>query len=537
MKEKNKKIPTIIVSSIIVILGIIGVTLALTSGFSSNVVIDTANLGVEYTGNLTLPSTSLYPIEDSEIDTNTENVLTINFTVKGVQSNPTDIPIIYDIVLSDLDVPEELKSEYLKWQLKKNGTIISTGSFSKNFDTIKDGRLTLTEIQQDLPSYNSTADSYEFKLWISESCPGNDMSQCGPEQDQSDMLNKTLSGKIEAILYTKSKQALVRNPARTSDEMLEYLGLTVNQGTPDFSQSAETDEGVFAAQDDYGTSYYFRGNTVNNYVYFAGFYWRVIRINGNGSIRMIYDGTRLYAPYEISEDRQIGTSAFNNSDDEHDGYNAYIGYMYGQIDANTYEETHANINNSTIKTVVDNWYKTNIVDKGYSEEIEEDVIYCNDRSLTPFDDNIVLPGYTNSGIKDELTNYMAPERINNYQPTMKCPQLSQDGMSTTKATKGNKALAYPVGLITSDEVMYAGSGDQETINFSYYLYTGNYYWTMSPSEADGRDTALGHVTDSGILGLVGPIDNELGVRPVLSLKSSVKLSGTGFILDPWVVQS
>lgn len=218
MKEKTlkKNVPVIIISTIILILGIVGVTLALTNSMSSNVMIDTANLGVEYSGNLTLPSTNLFPIEDSEIDTNTENVLTVNFTVKGVESNPTDIPIIYDVILSDLNVPEELKSEYLKWQLKKNGTIISTGSFSKNFDTIKDGRLTLTEIQQDLPSYNSTADSYEFKLWISESCPGSDMSQCGPDKDQSNMLNKNLSGKIETVLYTKSKQALVRTPDTSS---------------------------------------------------------------------------------------------------------------------------------------------------------------------------------------------------------------------------------------------------------------------------------------------------------------------------------
>ena len=523
MKDKivKKNLPVIIVSTLVVILGIVGLTLALTNGFSSNVVIDTANLGVEYSGNLTLPSTNLFPIEDSEIDTNTENVLTVNFTVKGVQSNPTDIPIIYDVILSDLDVPEELKSEYLKWQLKKNGSIISSGSFSPKFDTIKDGRLTLTEIQQDLPSYNSTADSYEFKLWISESCPGSDMSQCGPEQDQSNMLNKTLSGKIEAILYTKSKQALVRTPTRDSEGMLEYLGLTVNEGTPNFSKTATTDEGIYSAPDDYGTSYYFRGAVTNNYVKFANKYWRIIRINGDGTIRMIYDGTSAHANGESSTDRQIGTSAFNfNSSD-----NAHVGYMYGQRGASNYNATHANTNNSTIKTAVDNWYKTNIQDAGYSDKVA-DVIYCNDRQIDP--------SSSGSGYGKSATDYGADYRlIDNKSPILMCKDQN-DRFTVDDTSKGNGALTYPVGLITADEVA-VGGGVNGYSNSSYYLYIGNYYWTMSPWSFSGSTSGEFGVYSNGNLYLhtVGGTD---GVRPVVSLKSDISVTGSGTQNDPFLVQ-
>ena len=121
--------------------------------------------------------------------------------------------------------------------------------------------------------------------------------------------------------------------------------------------SAESENSLLcSAPDNYGTSYYYRGNVQNNYVYFAGFYWRIVRINGDGSIRIIYDGTVAHKNGEASEDRIIGTSAFNEKCDD----NAYVGYMYGTPGSSTYEETHANINDSTIKKYVDSWYENNL---------------------------------------------------------------------------------------------------------------------------------------------------------------------------------
>ena len=175
--------------------------------------------------------------------------------------------------------------------------------------------------------------------------------------------------------------------SRTSSEMLEYLGLTVKEGTPNFEYNAIGDEGLYSAQDDYGTSYYFRGDVINNYVKFAGFYWRIIRINGDGSIRLIYDGTSAHVNGESSTDRQIGESVFNYTD----GDNAYVGYMMGidnecnsgscetSTQTTSYNQAHANIYDSIIKKTVDEWYKTNIQDTGYGDNVA-DVIYCNDRS-------------------------------------------------------------------------------------------------------------------------------------------------------------
>ncbi|CCY87984.1 unknown [Mycoplasma sp. CAG:956] len=102
--------------------------------------------------------------------------------------------------------------------------------------------------------------------------------------------------------------------------------------------------------DVYETSYYFRGNITNNYVKFGGFYWHILRINGDGSIRLVYDGTSAHDNNESSSDRIIGNSKYNSSAND----NTYVGYMYGSTGASSYDATHANTNDSTIKIYIDN---------------------------------------------------------------------------------------------------------------------------------------------------------------------------------------
>ncbi len=247
MAKKNN-FTVLVIEVIVVVLAIIGITFAINYLMDNiNINANTADLAVDYTGNLTLPSTSLFPISDSSVATNTENVMRVNFTVKGASSNPTNKDIIYDVILSDLSIDCQLKSPYLKWQLNKNGEKLSEGSFSPTFDTIKDGKLYLTEIQQDLPSNSSTADSYEFIMWLSESC--SDINNCTQEQDQSNMLNKTISGKIETILYTDSKKELVRepgdnpgcpNPPKLVDNMIPVMYDGTNWVKADTTSSTST---------------------------------------------------------------------------------------------------------------------------------------------------------------------------------------------------------------------------------------------------------------------------------------------------------
>ena len=292
--------------------------------------------------------------------------------------------------------------------------------------------------------------------------------------------------------------------------------------------------GIYESEDDLGTSYYFRGNIENNYVKFAGYYWRIIRINGDGSIRMIYDGTSAHANGESSTDRQIGESAFNTGQFD----NAYVGYMYGTPESSTYEETHANINDSTVKTVIDNWYKTNIEDTGYSSYVA-DAIYCNDREISLNDGY----GSTGNGTGTQRTSYGFMSRIEFLlfptfvNPSLKCSQ--NNDKFTVSSNLGNGDLIYPVGLITAEEANMAGIGFYGTENNKYYLYTGNVFLTMTPRDYASPYANIFKIGVSSFTDLNddSSSSNSNGVRPVISLKSDTLFTGNGTMESPFEIAS
>ena len=161
----------------------------------------------------------LKPILDKNVNKESNNVIYINFNVGGSSENNTN-QIIYDIALTDLDISCDLLSPYIKWKLIKNGNEISTGSLDYHFDTIKDKRLVLTNIQQDLVSYNkdkSTYDHYDFYMWISDSCQEENILECKQSESQTNLLGKNISGKIEVELYGGNKKILERTPEEKLD--------------------------------------------------------------------------------------------------------------------------------------------------------------------------------------------------------------------------------------------------------------------------------------------------------------------------------
>ena len=261
----------------------------------------------------------------------------------------------------------------------------------------------------------------------------------------------------------------------------------INSGTPDFSQPATTDEGVWTAEDNLGTSYYFRGAVTNNYVSFAGYYWRIIRINGDGSIRLIYDGTSTHTNGESSTDRQIGTSVYNTV------YNSsiYVGFTYGTT-------------SSTIKSMLDTWYQNNL--QSYDSKIVSNPGFCNDRSYR-----------SSSG----LLNFGSYDRIRVYQPSLKCSNESD-------------LYLVKIGLITAEEAMFGGASLTE--NIDYYLYSGSSYWSISPYNFVGLGNSIATVyaIHSTLQG-GGSLNNQYGVRPVINLSADVSFSGSGTMSDPYVV--
>ena len=283
----------------------------------------------------------------------------------------------------------------------------------------------------------------------------------------------------------------------------------------DFSTTiTETTTGVIyksldeSQYDNDGEVYYFAGNPQDNWVKFGGYYWRIIRINGNGSIRVIYQGTNADS---AGTGTQIQTSAFNPSNNN----NMYVGYMY------TSGNAHGLGTNSTVKEVLDKWYQNNLA--SYTDKIDEDAGFCGDRA--PF---------SGSGIGTTYTEYGAFNRLDtNKNPSFECTNDS-DLFTISGSGQGNKSLTYPIGLITADEVVFAG-GVNEVSNSGYYLYTGQDYWTMSPSFYNSYGYMF--VVDfDGLLNNLRYVNYTFGVRPVINLRADVTLTGSGTSTDPYVVE-
>ena len=260
-------------------------------------------------------------------------------------------------------------------------------------------------------------------------------------------------------------------------------------------------------------SYYYTGNP-DNWVSFAGFYWRIIRINGDGSIRMIYQGVADSptpdAGNMTGEGTQIGTGQFNSSDDN----NMYVGYMYQS------RQLHGLQTSSTIKGVLDSWYKNNIANKGYGEYVDGNSGFCGDRRVT-----------SGTGISTSTTYYQPGTRISNSSPSLTCQ--TEDIYTTSGSGTGNKALTQPIGLISADEAMFAGipwwANESNTNN---YLYTDNSYWTMSP---DHFSSSYAYMLLTGSSIGFSSTSYTAGVRPVINIRADVQITGSGTSIDPFIV--
>lgn len=237
------------------------------------------------------------------------------------------------------------------------------------------------------------------------------------------------------------------------------------------------------------TTYYFRGAVENNYVSFAGFTWRIVRINEDGSVRLI-----LQNP--------IGISKYNNNNSN----NKYVGYMY---DGNTVD--------SDIKKSVDLWYEENLKTK-YSKYLA-DAGFCNDRN----------------GSSAYYVASLATGRLNTGTPQFVCFDKVNDLFTLKGGNKGNKDLKYPIGLITADEVMYAGASVTGGTS-DFYLNNGSSSaWTMTPQYySDSKAYIFEFSSNMATTGYVGGEENK--ILPVINLKSTTQVvSGNGTKSRPYKI--
>ena len=465
-----------------------------------------------------------------------------------------------------------------------------------------------------LNQQGTTEVKYRLRLWVDESYnPQNDNGglvykvKVNVYGQTSDTVAQAEDTYCKDNGFTKlSDCMLVMNNHEASTDVAGAA--IVAKGTPNFAKIApnsdETD-GLYAADDDDGTSYYYRGAVRNNYVSFAGFMWRIIRRNGDGSIRLIYSGKNTsdtgtavtignsqynnkywdpaYVGYKYNEkfslhesNNETNYTWFTNTQkynfgtgysfdestkkftltgdikqltwkDNHDeivknnlysclntscnvvykvtGYSSETVMMVQPISysSDSYADAVTNTTNSSIKTTLDTWYKNNMT--AYTSYLA-DTTFCNDRSVTSGSGYLTTPT-TTYGAYGRLTLRRAP--------SLKCAQDSDKFTLTNESAK----LDYPVSLITADEASMAG-GVVGVANSNYYLYNGQYTWTLSPSlfRSNASNAYVWDVLPSGGLNAWNDVTYSFGARPVINLKADTQITkGDGTALNPYVVKS
>ena len=498
----QKKQTILVVASLLVV--ILSVTLAYFTaqiiGKGKDISVSSADLKIIFTdtdGN----------IEGNDITPGWSNSKT--FTVKN-ESNET---YKYNIVIKDL-VNTFVTNGYLQYKI----TSTNGGYNMTEFEDVPKSETGTDTIL----AYSASIDVGVTQTYTVEFIYKNDESV-----DQSEDMGKTLSGN----LYIEKGTEKPFNGG-TLVEAIKHYNPTIKTRTDFSSVFTETNTGTLykATESIAGNTskdvYYFAGDAKNNWVKFGGFYWRIIRTNHDGSIRLLYSGT---SPDTTSG--YIWTSAFNSP------YNdlMHVGYMYGT--SGSLENNRLNTNNSAIKTYIDNWYKNNLT--AYTKYLSNDAVYCNDRELAP--------GSTyNTG--NTSFSYATKGRLNtNKTPTYNCTNIKDAFSGSNSEAK----LTYPIGLMTADEIMRAGGRYDTNLPSPYAWYylnsaggsiTGSTTW-LSLSPDDSSDSLFGIpdvwiVSGSDLPGRLGSgfAFTKYGVRPAISLKScTLWTSGDGSPENPYEI--
>ena len=352
----------------------------------------------------------------------------------------------------------------------------------------------------------------------------------------------------------------VRGTLRKGTSLYDYISSLTNNGSDsgiDFSKvpSATNGDGiniVSSTVDSTYPVYYYRGAVTNNNIIFANFCWKIVRTTETGGVKLLYNGVPTNGTCNNTKTAtQLSKSSYFST-----AVNSpiYVGYMQGltAYNGNQYSDYKAhledtsvidssdtttetigtktfaiagrhaqNAKSSVVKIAIDTWYQTNIEGTSYADMLE-DTVWCNNRetsTLTYTLDNVISKKYS-------YFNFQNKERLaaSPFKPTLTCTR--DIDKFTVSSANGNGDLEYPIGLITADEVAFAGSGYNATSKT--YLYTGQYYWTMSPYYYNGGAYMFEYYASGTIRGVYAKnTSDSIGVRPAISLSNDVLITGTG----------
>ncbi len=515
IKKKQKRV--MIYAMIISLICVVGVSYAFfTAGMSSEtsttVRADAGTMKITYDGGKEINLAGIYPKDDVWS--------TKTITVTG--NNTTDAEMYYKLTLvvdsNTFKIDDPLQYELVSTNDSTNGEIIPN---------ISKTDITGTSIELGSGKFakaNNASHTYELKIYY-------------PKKSTSQNANQgaAFSAHVE---ITSAKAPAAPTVSNLAETILAKNEVKAPITTPGAAVSTADEAILASAEDDYGTSYYFRGAVTNNYVEFANKCWRIVRVGGDGSVKLILHNDNkagVANPCDAANNsasaafaRYSGTtykSKFNTNYND----NAYVGFKFGTVGSSTYEATHANTNKSTILTNLEIWYTNNL--KAY-ESVIDDNVWCNDKTNvtdTSYDPWSMTPN--SLGYGTNKTYYGATQRLVNKSgsaggtgPSLKCNgELSK--------------INSKVGLITADELAYAGYaiGTENTTTYLQENATSDYWWSLSPNYFYGGYASVWYV--DGSLGYSGGynVDFTGGVRPSISLKSTTNVTGNGTSSSPFII--
>ena len=529
-------------------------------GKGMNVILGTIDLDITENS---ISTNNLLPISDSSKDTKAQIK---DFTVKRTSNSNLDV--CYNLYLVVDSISSNIKnSKYLKYELTDGSNVVS-GNLSKlGYNSDGKGYILLAKNKY-LSKSDTTGNTYKLKIWLSydKSTNQNDLlnSNITTHIYASGNNGNTCPGSVDTVIPpTLYEQILADNPRIKTRTDFNTTFTETNTGT--LYKATESIAGNTPKD-----VYYFAGDAKNNWVKFGKYasdgpirgyvnaystsfkeyttleecnsassyntncsyawrkggpmYWRIIRTNHDGSIRLLYSGTS----HNTTEGYIIKENFFNTTTNDP----MYVGYMYGTT--GSLENNRLNTKDSTIKTYVDNWYSTNL--SSYSKYISTEAVYCNDRELEPGQK------YSTNSIF-----YYAPNGrlYTNKTPAYNCTNIKDAFSGSNSEAK----LTYPIGLMTADEIAYAGGKYHADLTSPYAWYYLNsvgrsitgitMWWTLSPYGLIRSSSSVWFVDGSVYPGKLdySQVANPIAVRPAISLKSCTKwASGDGSSSNPYTIQ-
>ena len=467
------------------------------------------NLDVTYTGGSAISITDINPMTDSTALSKTNNIYT--FTIKNTGTVPYNFKV--KVINNPSYTSNLLPHQYIRYSLN-GGTASALGTGQDDYE------LTSGVIEA------GATNTYNLRLWVADA-------------STYSLPNSALGQEIHLKISVEGKAGSGWLLSNFKDRILALNEVKAPITTPGAAVSTASEALLASTEDDYGTSYYFRGEVKNNYVEFANKCWRIVRVGGDGSVKLILHNdntTGVANPCDAANNsasaafaRYSGEtykSAFNTNYND----NAYVGFKYGTVGAGDYALTHANTNKSTILTNLEAWYGKNNL-KNY-EKVIADTVWCNDKT------NVTDTSYDPWSITPNGLGYA--KNVTYYGATQRLVGTSGSTGGTGPSLKCNGELSKinsKVGLITADELAYAGYAYVQN-NTTTYLQenaTDTYWWSLSPYNFDGDSAYVWGVYGSNGNFGSSSVSNAGGVRPSISLKSTTNVTGEGTSSTPYII--